>query len=180
MMREQENGYILVTAILLLMVLTVIGMAAMGTSSIENILSGNIRIIEENEALADSGIKHIPKPVGDMIMLTAPAEYTAYLGTSTDISNLIDELRGDSFDTDNTDASPDMTYVVDGTTVSIDIDKVSAAKSEGFAIMTHNCYEGVGRCDGKGAIYFRVNSEASIPGIGAQTTAGSFYIYVDK
>lgn len=180
MMREQENGYILVTSILLLMVLTVIGMAAMGTSSIENILSGNIRIIEENEALADSGIKHIPKPVSDMVMNDAPNEYVPYLGSSTDITSLIDELRTISFDADSTDLSPDMTYAVDGTTVSIDIDKMNAGKAEGFAIMTHNCYSGVGRCGGKNPVYFRVNSEASIAGVGAKTTVGSFYIYVDK
>ncbi len=101
MMKKQENGYILVTSILLLMVLTVIGMAALGTSSIENILSGNIRIIEENEALASSGIKHIPGPLGDLIMPdTTPTGYTEYIGEAADIESLSDELRGVAFDTD--------------------------------------------------------------------------------
>jgi Tfp pilus assembly protein PilX len=101
MMKEQENGYILITSILLLMVLTVIGMAALGTSSIENILSGNIRIIEENEALASSGIKHIPGPIDDLLMLeTSPSEYTAYIGAASDIASLASELRGVAFDPD--------------------------------------------------------------------------------
>ena len=100
MIREQENGYILVTAILLLMVLTVIGMAAMGTSSIENILSGNIRIIEENEALASSGIKHVPGPVEDVIKETSPDDYAPYIGTATDIASLASELRTVTFDQD--------------------------------------------------------------------------------
>ncbi len=180
MMKEQEKGYILVTSILLLMVLTVIGMAAMGTSSIENILSGNIRIIEETEALADSGIKHIPEPVHDMVKNEAPIEYTTYLGTSTDIANLVNELRTIPFDTDSTDESPDMTYVVDGVTVNIDIDKMHPKNDEGNALIAHNCYSGVGRCGGKNPVYFRVNSEASMAGVGANKTVGSFYIYVDK
>ncbi len=101
MIKKHENGYILVTSILLLMVLTVIGMAALGTSSIENILSGNIRIIEENEALASSGIKHIPGPIDDLLMMqTSPTEYTPYIGSTSDIVSLANELRGVPFDQD--------------------------------------------------------------------------------
>ncbi len=101
MIKKHEDGYILVTSILLLMVLTVIGMAALGTSSIENILSGNIRIIEENEALADSGVKHIPVPIGDLLFGdTSSAEYTTYIGDASEIASLANELRGVPFDPD--------------------------------------------------------------------------------
>ena len=75
----------------------------------------------------------------------------------------------------------DMTYTANGRTVNIDIDKISVASMEGAGAINHNCYSGVGKCAGKSKLYyFRVNSEASISGVGAKTTVGSFYIYVDK
>ena len=75
----------------------------------------------------------------------------------------------------------DMTCTVDGRTVDIDIDKVSVVNMEGSGAINHNCYSGVGKCAGKGKLYyFRINSVASLTGVGARTTAGSFYIYVDK
>lgn len=75
----------------------------------------------------------------------------------------------------------DMSYTVDQRNVDIDIDKISVANMEGAGAINHNCYSGVGKCAGKGKLYyFRVNSEASLPGVGAKTTVGSFYIYVDK
>ena len=75
----------------------------------------------------------------------------------------------------------DMTYIVDGTNINIDIDKIGDSPIEGSGAMTHNCYAGVGKCRGKSTQFFyRINSIASSPGGGAKTTVGSFYIYVDK
>ncbi len=75
----------------------------------------------------------------------------------------------------------DMKYIVDGRNVDIDIDKVAVVNMEGSGAINHNCYSGVGKCAGKGKLYyFRINSVASLTGVGAKTTVGSFYIYVDK
>ncbi len=54
---KKENGYILVVMLLLLLVLTVIGIAAISTSTIENTLSGNIRLKERNVAKADGAVE---------------------------------------------------------------------------------------------------------------------------
>ena len=75
----------------------------------------------------------------------------------------------------------DMSYTVGERNVDIDIDKISAVFMEGAGVINHNCYSGVGKCAGKGRkFYFRVNSEASLTGVGAKTTVGSYYIYIDK
>ena len=55
MTQENDKGYILITVMLLLLVLTVVGMSAIGTSTIENVLSGNIRLREQNLSKAEAG-----------------------------------------------------------------------------------------------------------------------------
>ncbi len=57
MIKSNDKGYILITVLLLLLVLTIVGMSAINTSTVENMLSGNIRLRETNFSMADAGIE---------------------------------------------------------------------------------------------------------------------------
>jgi Tfp pilus assembly protein PilX len=57
MQKHDNEGFILITVLLLLLVLTIVGMSAVNTSTVENMLSGNMRIRERNLSRADTGIE---------------------------------------------------------------------------------------------------------------------------
>ena len=96
MTRKNENGYILIVVLLLLLVLTVIGIAAISTSTIENTLSGNIRLKERNLAKADGAVE-----LSTAVVERAVREQNiiGFAGIVTD-PNLATELRSTFFDPD--------------------------------------------------------------------------------
>ncbi len=96
MSRKNENGYILIVVLLLLLVLTIIGIAAISTSTIENTLSGNIRLKERNLAKADGAVE-LSIPVLEIYVRELDA--TAFQDVVSD-PNLAFELRLSSFDPD--------------------------------------------------------------------------------
>ncbi len=57
MIKSNDKGYILITVLLLLLVLTIVGMSAINSSTVENMLSGNIRLRETNFSRADAGVE---------------------------------------------------------------------------------------------------------------------------
>ncbi len=93
---KKENGYILIVVLLLLLVLTVIGIAAISTSTIENTLSGNIRLKERNLAKADGAVE-----ISTAVIERAVREQdtAGFAGIVTD-PGLATELRSRFFDPD--------------------------------------------------------------------------------
>lgn len=191
MYKKQENGYILVTVILLLMVLTVLGMAALGTSTIENMLSGNMLIDEQHDPLSESPLPFLPATIPPiMVESTIPSKYSNVIKDP----NFYIEIRSIpyAFNTmtysmsDPIDAGPDFQIqaLTDGgnvNTVDVDVDKLETDAMEGGGKINHNCYKGAGKCAGKGSVYYyRVNSRAYNAAIGSESITASYYRYVDK
>ena len=173
MLNKKDNGYILVTALLLLLVLTVIGLAAIGTSSIENMLSGNIRLRERSISKAEAGVE----------ISTAVIEHTVREDNNTGFVNIVtdtslaDELRAVAFDTD---VNNDVVFAVDSQNVTVDIDRMYSRPIPGSAMEFASGYEGVGQgISGNFYAFYRINSTGSDL---ANSTAdiGAIYRYVPK
>ncbi len=183
MLKKQDHGYILVTVLLLLLVLTIVGMSAIGTSSLENMLSGNIRLKERNIAKAEGGAD-ISTAV---IERTVRTQDTRNFETIINDSSLPTELRSSPFDPDDTDTSPDTSdLVIDlhadnpGPDVRVDIDKMYTRWIGGTAIEFASGYEGVGKSGGRGFYtFYRINSTGSDV-VSSSSCVGCIYRYVPK
>ncbi len=184
MLKRQENGYILVTVLLLLLVLTIVGMSAIGTSSLENMLSGNIRIKERNIAKAEGGAD-ISTAV---IERTVRTQDTKNFATIIKDPNLPTELRSSPFDPDDTDDTniPDTDLAIDihpgnaGDDVLVDIDKMYTKWIGGTAIEFASGYEGVGKSGGRGFYtFYRINSTGNDLA-SSSSCVGCIYRYVPK
>ena len=182
---RQDNGYILATVLLMLLVLTVIGVAALRTSSLENTLAGNIRQDITCKEIADSGLKPVSGAIDTLVSDSDPGVYAPYVPAGTN-SSLGLELRSNLLPPNSTgtsidsgDAAADFAFSVGAVNVLIDIDK-TGSDSAGQGLENHNCYEGVGKCSGSKRFYYRINSECNDPAIGTRSIAGSLYMYVPK
>ncbi|HDH34261.1 MAG TPA: hypothetical protein ENG88_02265, partial [Nitrospirae bacterium] len=123
MINEKNDGYILITVLLLLLVLTVLGIAAIQTSTVDNALSGNVRLRERNLSKADAGAE----------VSTGLIERSVREGNITGFTNIISptfdaaspnylptELRATAFDPDTLDVA----FTVDSQSITVDIDKM--------------------------------------------------------
>ncbi len=179
MLKKQDNGYILVTVLLLLLVLTVVGMSAIGTSSLENMLSGNIRLRERNIAKADGGADISPA----VIERTVRTQDTKYFAGIVNDTNLPAELRSSPFDPDgspNAANNPDLTINPGTDVVYVDIDKMYTKWMGGTAIEFASGYEGVGKSGGSGFYtFYRINSTGNDL-VNSSACVGCIYRYVPK
>ena len=173
MKNNNDRGYVLITVLLIMLVLIVIGMAALGTSSIENMLSGNMRLKERNVSKADGAVE----------ISTAVIERTVreqddvgFANIVTD-NNLPNELRAIAFDADgNTDVS----LIASGQDTTVDIDKMYTKWIGGSAIEFAAGYEGVGKSGGSGFYtYYRINAMGE-DAVDSTAIVGSIYKYVPK
>jgi Tfp pilus assembly protein PilX len=172
---RNEQGFVLVVALLALLVVTVLGVLALSTSTTEVMIAGNTRLREINFSGAESGLE-ISDPAIRYIV------YNQALGSYAGIvldPNLTTELRsGPSFDSDTCKNNPDLQLTLGTMTVSVDIDRVFAAPCEGAAIEFASGYEGAGTGGSGGTCaYYRVNS-MSTEAVGSENVVGGVYKYV--
>ncbi|MBI5056627.1 MAG: hypothetical protein HZB61_08440 [Nitrospirae bacterium] len=173
---RDDNGYILITVLLLLLVLTVVGMTAIGTSTIENMMSGNIKCRERNISKSAGGIGI---STGIIQRALGPdGDTKCFSGVIMD-PNLPFELLNTSFATDEPDTNPDATLQVDGGNLNIDIDKMYSKWINGTAIEYAAGYEGVGKSGSSGIYaFYRINSNSTE--CASNTTVGAIYRYVSR
>jgi Tfp pilus assembly protein PilX len=179
MIKDNEKGYILITSMLMLLVLTVIGLAAINTSTIENKLSGNMRLRERNVSKADGGLGISNKIIEHLVREGDQTGFADIIGDAT----LETELRSVSFDCDtNEDANPDVSYAVDdaaANNVNVDIDKMYNTWGND-AIEFAAGYEGLGKGGASGfRVFYRINASSS--GLASSAAeVGSIYRYIPK
>lgn len=177
--RRNEDGYILITTLLLLLVLTVIGMTAIGTSTVENLLSGNIRLKERNISKADAATEICAALVERSLREQDTDNFTNIIDPafeSSDPDYLPSELRSSAFDPD----TQDVAFQVAGQNVTVDIDKMYSKWMGGTAIEFAAGYEGAGKSGGSGFYtYFRINA-SSEDLVNSQATVGAIYRYVPR
>ncbi|MBI4683260.1 MAG: hypothetical protein HY757_09205 [Nitrospirae bacterium] len=173
MLNRQDNGYVLITVLLMLLVLTVVGLAAIGTSTLENLLSGNIRLRESNLSQADGCVE----------ISTAVIERTVRELDTRGFSNIVNdaglstELSSTTFAIEGT---PDVICAAAPTTINVDIDKMYTHYISGTGIEFASGYEGLGKSGGSGFYsYYRINSTGS-NALNSTATVGTIYRYVPK
>lgn len=179
---QEDKGYILITCLLLLLVLTVIGLSAIGTSTLENILSGNVRLRETNLLQADAGTTLSPSIIERAIR---KHDVRGFSSIMVDSDNFPLNIRVNDFDDDTYDAflAIDEECAADPSadpTVIIDIDKMYVKYIGGSAIEFASGYEGIGK-SGSNDYYafYRINSKSRGPA-NSEGCAGCIYRYVPK
>ncbi len=169
---KDNKGYVLVTSLLMLLVLTVIGLAAISSSTIDNLLSGNIRLRDSNQAKAD-GCTEMSVMVIERAVRNE--DLRGFTNMVTD-SNLTLELRSESFKVQ--DDAADVTCGGD-TTAVVDIDMMFARWIGGTSIEFASGYEGLGKSGGAGfSTYYRVNASGSEALMNSMTNVGAIYRFV--
>ncbi len=175
-MSKNSDGYILITTLLLLLVLTIVGLSAIGTSTVENALSGNTRLRERNLTKAEAGADISTAIIEHSLLYKDIAGYANIVNDAT----LPNELSVVAFDPDQPDTNPDVSFNVDTGPATVDIDKMMVSWMFGSSIQFASGYEGVGKGGGSGFYsYQRVNATGS--GLaGSEAEVGKIYRYVPK
>lgn len=178
MFMKKEEGYILITSMLLLLVLTIIGLSAIGTGTLENVMSGNFRLKERNVSKAGAGAE----------ISTAVIERTVREQDDLGFTNIVTdaglptELRSSPFDNDG---ATDVNFRVDTpatepTNVNVDIDKMYSKWMGGSSIEFASGYEGIGKSASSGFnTYYRINATGTDL-VSSTARVGTVYRYVPK
>ena len=184
MNKKDNDGYILITVLLLLLVLTILGIAAINTSTVENVLSGNVRLRERNLSKADAGAEISSGLIERAVRESDITGFTNIVSpsfASTSDDYLPNELRATAFDTD----TQDLAFTVDSQNVAVDvvtvdIDKMYTKWIGGTAIEFAAGYEGAGKSAGSGFYtFYRINAT----GFGlvlSNADVGTIYRYVPR
>jgi hypothetical protein len=181
MIKKNEKGYILITVLLLLLVLTIAGLSAIGTSTIENVLSGNIRLRERNLSKAEAGADISTSVIEHVVRDKDNIGFSNIVNDA----NLASELIVTAFDPDEADISPDVSFPIDNDpgdpdNVNVDIDKMMVSWMFGSSIQFASGYDGTGKGGGSGFYSFlRVNATGSGL-VGSEAEVGKIYRYVPK
>ncbi len=173
-MHKNDSGYILITVLLLLLVLTLVGISAINSSTVENMLSGNIRLRERNVSKADAGIDISTAVIKHTVREMNLEGFTEII----DDANLPQELRSVAFDPDGT---TDVSFAFNNEleqSVDVDIDMMYRKWMGGSSVEFASGYEGIGKGGSSGFyLYYRINSVGS--GLtSSRTQLGAIYRYV--
>ncbi len=182
---NNEKGVALVVGTLLLLVATAVGVIALSTSTTNVMISGNQRLSEINFAAADSGVsvsipvikdaiseRHIDSTYGNITVDDSDSD------PANGIPDFIDELVGElPVSNDTASKSPDLSFLLDNTTVNVDVDYLYRDYAKGSAIEFASGYEGIGKgAGGKGSVevYYAINS-LGIGSVGSETEVCAIY-----
>lgn len=183
---RNEDGSVLVITLLTLVALTLIGIAAITTSTIEIQIAANDKFYKTAFHNADSGVFAVPKVIsvamdenitpGDIS--GAEKRYGAFTyfdpGTSDDGSSgrtFYRELVG----LDDHDISFDIGFVLNNNAVNVDVRRDRAENLVGGGVEFLSGYEGVGVGSSGGvAVFFELDSSGSAPR-NTLSNIGAFY-----
>ncbi len=176
---KTQDGFIMAVSLALLLVLTIIGIAGISSTTVENMLAGNIRVKTKHFYEGEHGVQLGQKVTDAVVSRPTLGEFKAYL-TAQEAVDLNMELRVRHFDpTDNLHLNnADIEFdSSDGTTVTVDIDLMYNCDTMGgggrqFA----SAYSGVasGSAGARTVTCYRVNSKSS-DGSGANAAVGTVF-----
>lgn len=161
-----ERGTVLITALILLLLVTLAGIMAVTSSTVDTQIAGNARRVTMAFQGAEGGV-NLAIPIIEDTVLQATLTPAAPTGpiTALDTANLEAEILGDSTaPADTVSATPDVTMAsLGGVAVNTDIDWMYTNIVEGGAAQFAMGYEGIGAgasAAGTASMY-RLNSEGS-------------------
>ncbi len=182
---NNEKGVALIVGTLLLLVATAVGVIALSTSNTNVMISGNQRLSEVNFAAADSGVS-VSIPVIKTAISERDIKNSDYPNITVDDSDsdpandspdFVDELVGTPVNADTASKTPDLSFLLNDTTVNVDVDYLYRGYAKGSAIEFASGYEGIGKgAGGKGSVevYYAINS-LGIGNVGSETEVCAIY-----
>jgi hypothetical protein len=126
---NEEKGFVLMTALLIMIILTLVGLGAILNSSVEINIASNERLKKDALFAADAGSETVPAIISYYIQ-NCPANISALSSDFQAIMKddaFLSEINGygDSDGaTDTTTNNPDVQMTVQGRQVNIDIDRL--------------------------------------------------------
>ena len=180
--KPNEDGSVLVAAVLFMIILTLIGMAAMNTSTVEQQIAANDKSKKIAFHVADSGVYAVPKLIAACISAEnqVAANGIEYLDPSGASFAAPDNVPGNNdpnkdFYKQITDQAPynnakDVRINIDGNTVEVDVERTGTVILAGGGAEFGTGAEGLGyNSSGSRALLFRQDSF----GVGPQNSASN-------
>jgi len=155
---KNEEGYVLVVALLFMVFLTLIGISATTTTQIELQISGNEKSYKIAFYNGDSGVYATPKLISACLDNGAEPDMAGltYLGTS---GTFYREIMGyDAHDSDK-----DIRFSVGGFNVDVDVERTGEETLVGGGAEFGSGAEGIGAGAGAVAVLYNMNSFGSGP-----------------
>lgn len=177
---QSQQGAALIIAVMILLILTVLGIYAVTTSTLETKIAGNERVLKDAFYAADGGIdygRHVISLVINNQSLSGTSPHDAENGTT-----LLQEILGDSSsgwqskaDSNSNgieDGSPWVAPTIGNSDMMIHIDRIKAAEPPGYSGEF-----GASASEKKTTIYYLLDSTSS--GIvGASSEIEAMYRHV--
>ncbi|RLA95341.1 MAG: hypothetical protein DRG25_00500 [Deltaproteobacteria bacterium] len=166
---KQEKGAVLITTLLIMIIMSLLGAAAIMTSSVDIKSSRQDRLKKSAFYAADAGVEIVPSIIDYYIKtLPDPAGFSDNL--RSDLQEIVqdqyflNEIMGyeenNDGSTDNPDNNPDLQITVDERQVKIDVDRIYTEHAGGGSAEALAGYEGTGTSGFGGiAIYYRATSK---------------------
>ena len=170
--KPNEDGSVLVAAVLFMIILTLIGMAAMNTSTVEQQIAANDKSKKIAFHVADSGVYAVPKLIAACI---SAETQVAVVGDITYLNhNEIPDPNSDFYEqiTDQVpyDNAKDVRINIDGNRVEVDVERTGTVILAGGGAEFGTGAEGLGyNSSGSRALLFRQDSF----GVGPQNSASN-------
>jgi hypothetical protein len=170
---KEEQGMVLVVALFIMVVMALIGAAAMMVSSVDMGSSREDRLRRAAFFSAEGGIEMVPSILDYFIRNTPdpagfPGNLRSDLQGMVQDGDFLNEIMGydtnNDGSTDNPNNNPDVQMTtVDGRQVTLDIDRFFTEHAGGGSAESLVGYEGVGTSGGTGgtAVYYRATSRAA-------------------
>ena len=158
---KNEDGSAILVAVLILMAVTVLGMAAINTSSIESKISGNERVHKLAFYNSEGAYPAVIPPLDGIRKGNDPAGFPAAFPNLTFVGNPDDfwDEKVDEID-QVTDAAPDV-IVTSLNNARVDVDQ-KEPEIAGESIINRAGYEGLGSGGASGwTMYYRVVTRGS-------------------
>lgn len=167
--KKDEQGSVLIVALLILVLLTVIGISATTTTNIETQISGNDKFHKIAFYNADSGIFPTAKVISSIVDNQAeptvadlsPIKYVTNEGDEgKDGTTLLDEIMG----YDPHESEPDIKFTLDGYDVKVDINRTGVRSIAGGGVEFASGAEGIGVGSAGGiAVFYNLDSTGNGP-----------------
>ena len=154
---KNEEGSALVLALLILVLLTLLGIAVTRQSAVELQIAGNYKVHKTAFHHADSGTYATPKLIADCIQADQDVGGINYLGGA---DTFYREIMG----FDPYDAARDVRYTMSGFDIDVDVNRVGARNIAGGGVEFASGAEGIGVGSSGGvAILYDVDSLGNGP-----------------
>lgn len=153
---KDQRGSILLVALMILLILTALGIAAISTTTTEVRIAGNSTAQNRVFYGADGGSRTYPPILKETIQSRAvPARFIQPDGPVGDPSNLTAEIFGftpnDGLE-DSPVNNPDLFSTLDAVEVRLDLDRVQERFLSGGAAEFAGGYEGIGASSASGGV----------------------------